>query len=708
MRFKNENKILLLIVSLFMFMLFSYLSITKINAAPASTKSINHTRTAGINCNNCEIEEIEIGEVLNYIEISYLPGNDNDIRTIEFLKRPQTQQEKNSSYLPRFEPGDYKIDARGLLNFWNFKINYSEYSTSANYIPLEFYKTRATLKPDGNVYAYFTAEQPFTLQISPKSVQRGKKQAYKFIFYELLEFIQMDIESSGSLVTLSSIDRKFSATPDNNDEYIFSFKKGIRETLFPAGKYNISFDYNIGSLQGDGGFAYQRMIFKNHDGESITKNLDYNHNGEGTINFDIIIPFNFYGIINNKIKNMLPQGIPVDLIKDIDFILIADLYPPVIDNDFNGLFIVDVDNAVSVETIKSHLTAVDETDGDVTNRIVIESDDYTQNKDVLGFYDVVFSVSDLSDNKSYLTITVNVRDLTKPVITGVSAFSSKISSPMKESLVRVNVYANDNYDGKITEAIELIEDNFTPNKHKVGSFTIIYQVTDSSGNISDPFTVTITSKDDIPPVITGDNNFSVSTQVVLKVDFIKAKLNAIDGIDGTTNIVVESNNYTGKENKVGNYEIVFSSTDKAGNKATYTVTIEVFDNIAPVFYTSDKIINLNLYNVLTEEQIKELIIYLGLIDTTNIVNLAIVQNNINPERIGTYSVTLLASYINGEEIELETSFNVIDLLAYETSDIENEDAVDGFFNKVWNTIKMFYFKIINFFNKIIDFFRWLF
>jgi hypothetical protein len=50
---------------------------------------------------------------------------------------------------------------------------------------------------------------------------------------------------------------------------------------------------------------------------------------------------------------------------------------------------------------------------------------------------------------------------------------------------------------------------------------------------------------------------------------------------------VVSDNFTGYGNAVGSYDVEFSVTDNSGNIAYHTVTVEVYDNLPPVFHVKD-------------------------------------------------------------------------------------------------------------------------
>ena len=86
---------------------------------------------------------------------------------------------------------------------------------------------------------------------------------------------------------------------------------------------------------------------------------------------------------------------------------------PVLDGE--TAFVTNVDNPISESTIRSYITAYDETDGNITHLIQLVSDNYTANKYILGSYTLNYSVTDSAGNTATLAVTVLVKDVTSPV-----------------------------------------------------------------------------------------------------------------------------------------------------------------------------------------------------------------------------------------------------------------------------------------------------
>ena len=118
------------------------------------------------------------------------------------------------------------------------------------------------------------------------------------------------------------------------------------------------------------------------------------------------------------------------------------------------------------------VTATDNCDGDITDKINIERKDVSENQ-----IEIKYTVSDSAGNLSTKTRTVNFIDDIAPVLT--------LNGKEKISVIRGNSYkeqgakAVDEKDGDLTEKIQK-EGNVDTSKN--GTYTITYKVSDSKGN----------------------------------------------------------------------------------------------------------------------------------------------------------------------------------------------------------------------------------
>ena len=151
-------------------------------------------------------------------------------------------------------------------------------------------------------------------------------------------------------------------------------------------------------------------------------------------------------------------------------------------------------------------TAADNIDGNITANIVTVN---PVNTSILGAYTVTYNVSDLAGNPAtQVTRTVNVIDTAIPVITrlGLNPVSIVIGTVYTDA----GATAADNVDGNITPSIITVN---PVNKDVVGTYTVTYNVTDSSGNHAAQVIRTvkvIAAIDNVPPVITVVGSSTVS------------------------------------------------------------------------------------------------------------------------------------------------------------------------------------------------------
>lgn len=252
-------------------------------------------------------------------------------------------------------------------------------------------------------------------------------------------------------------------------------------------------------------------------------------------------------------------------------------------------FVTNVDDAKPLSYFINYFEAWDNVDGDLTSSIYVVTDNYTPNMSVLGAHSVTIGVTDSSSNESTFTFTVNVVDITNPVITGNSTkVQVSYTQTFNITSFKSTLVATDNYDTLSNTDIVIKTDGYTANKTSLGTYSIVFEVTDSSGNKA-TFTKQVEVIDDIAPMFSGPSTITKPTGSILTVNDIKGDLTASDVKDGnrTSYITVKEDNYTGFGDRVGSYTIIFEVSDTKGNIATHTITVNVTDDIPPVWYVKD-------------------------------------------------------------------------------------------------------------------------
>ena len=163
-------------------------------------------------------------------------------------------------------------------------------------------------------------------------------------------------------------------------------------------------------------------------------------------------------------------------------------------------------------------------------------------------------MSDSSGNAATeVTRTVNVTDTTAPVITLVG--DAEITVEVGSTYTDLGATASDNYDGDITADIVTVNNVDTS---VIGSYTVTYNVTDSSGNAASEVTRTVSVTDTTAPVITLVGDAEITVEVGSTYTDLGAT--ASDNYDGdiTTDIVTVNNVDT---SVIGSYTVTYNVTD---------------------------------------------------------------------------------------------------------------------------------------------------
>lgn len=376
-----------------------------------------------------------------------------------------------------------------------------------------------------------------------------------------------------------------------------------------------------------------------------------------------------------------------------------DTSKPLIDG-YEGVYVTNVDDPITIAEFKTLLRAIDDVDGDISDSIEVVSDAYTANSTTLGIYDVVFRAEDQAGNEAIITIKFQVVDSVAPIISGPTTLSSFTSAPRSLASIQTELSANDNYDGNLTSSIELIKDLYSNYKTKVGTYLLRYRIMDSSGNTS-TFDLNVQVFDDTVPIISGSQEYTKGTTVSLNKEQILRGIKAFDNIDGdiSSSIVLQSDTYTGNANRIGSYALTYTVTDSSGNISDpFTVTVYVIDNIPPVFWISAEIINVDEFTTLSHEDIIALLVTNGSIDQSEKSNVTFIVDEYtgNETILGEHRISLAIEPENEKPRTIHLTLNVIEA---EMNDIVEETPL------------LWYEHIIQFFafigSKIGSFFSWI-
>jgi len=264
---------------------------------------------------------------------------------------------------------------------------------------------------------------------------------------------------------------------------------------------------------------------------------------------------------------------------DVTF-TIVDAMPPVLTLLGDNPTIIEFGNSYTEVGAR----AIDNGFEDISNRIDISG---TVDSEKTGTYTITYKVTDSSGNSADTqNRIVIVRDTQTPVI--------QLSG---QSEITVNVYSDysdkgavliDNYDGTIAlSADDAISDL---SMSVIGTYVIIYQASDSSGNEAEAVTRTVHVVDSVKPVI--HLNGERITKHIMNTDY-NDPTTATDNYDGDItkqlNIVDKVDKLDTK--KEGTYIRIYNVSDTSGNKADEVVRhVVVYQQsaVAPEGYIYDE------------------------------------------------------------------------------------------------------------------------
>ena len=221
---------------------------------------------------------------------------------------------------------------------------------------------------------------------------------------------------------------------------------------------------------------------------------------------------------------------------------------------------------------RADVTATDEEDGDITNKIEILKNDVNVNEP--GIYDVTYKVTD-SEGASYTTtikVTVNPKaaDLNAcPVINA----TDKTLTVGDEFDPLADVTAEDEEDGDITDKIEIL--NNEVDTTKPGKYEVTYKVTDSGG-ASHVKTIKVTVNPKMEPLNAAPIIKAEDKTLTVGDAFDPmADVTATDAEDGNLTDKIEILNNEVDTTKPGKYEVTYKVTDSKGASYTKTITVTV-------------------------------------------------------------------------------------------------------------------------------------
>ena len=211
-------------------------------------------------------------------------------------------------------------------------------------------------------------------------------------------------------------------------------------------------------------------------------------------------------------------------------------------------------------------TAIDNVDGNITANIITTG--LPINTNTTGTHAVVYTVTDHAGNTISATRTVIITDQTAPVITVPATQIFEATGPITTPVLIL---------ATVTDNIGVASSGYSPSVFPLGTTTVTWTATDTSGNVSTA-TSLVVIRDTTGPTIVLNGASPMS----FMVGNLYTELGAIatDLVNGITTVNIAGAVNT---NVVGTYFMSYSSTDSSGNTTQILRTVNVTaDTINPV------------------------------------------------------------------------------------------------------------------------------
>ena len=238
------------------------------------------------------------------------------------------------------------------------------------------------------------------------------------------------------------------------------------------------------------------------------------------------------------------------------------------------------------------------------------------------------------------------------------------SNPMSYNTIYNSLFVFDYIDGTLTNSKQVLSNTYGTSDYKVGDWQIVFRVTNSR-NISSNITINVHVEDDIDPVISGPNEFTMRNIDNKTLDDVKETLSATDNHDGDISSSIEvdstSDAFTNRETELGTFPVRFKVSDDAGNMGFHIVNVKVVqgDFNGPVFSGTFSYERLTT-EPLTEAQVLANVTanddYSG--DVTDRIQVLYNDYKYNTNRVGTYRISLYVKDNAGNATRKDISIKV--------------------------------------------------
>lgn len=337
------------------------------------------------------------------------------------------------------------------------------------------------------------------------------------------------------------------------------------------------------------------------------------------------------------------------------FILVKDEIVPIITGPNDIYISIEAENQLDA-MLDVFIDYEDEYDDNPI--LTVTHDEYTPNLFTLGSFPVSIEVSDSSNNTTSKNFTIHVEDYDPPVLDSATVIEVDVSNPLTIEEIMNGVVATDNYDESVDVILQ--RDYYTGKETVTGDYFVDILLVDDSNNSTER-SLRIEVRDTSYPIIDGPTEITSSYTEILTVEEIKDFYTVQDNYDTleVNDISIVSDFYSSNGSIPGEYEIVLSVADEAGNITEYLLKIIVIDDVSPVLYLDQYIVVIEAGSTFGENDMLKLLQLSNEITHTN-YQVKVLQNEYkgNEDKAGDYIYKVQLTDPKGEEIVQEFKISV--------------------------------------------------
>jgi hypothetical protein len=303
------------------------------------------------------------------------------------------------------------------------------------------------------------------------------------------------------------------------------------------------------------GDSYQESITMNILNDAYTENI--NILGSYDVDFEVV----------DQSLNTINHSFMVHVV---------DQNAPILEND--STVEVKLSNPLNTSAIIDSLIYSDNYDSKQDLILEITENTYQGNEEIVGNYYIDVTITDLSNNVLSTRILIDVVDDIAPIIQGPNNLSLSYSKTYDTSYFINLLTVSDNASIVTLDNIAVLTNTYLNNETTVGSYQMIFELTDGAGNVTS-HEITIDVIDDIPPVIYVDNFMvTVSTDVTFdEQDALLLLIKQHEIIDQDYEVTILQNEYTNFKNIPGNYLYSIELKGEDGTRLQKDFVIEVIE-----------------------------------------------------------------------------------------------------------------------------------